>query len=145
MDDPYMNGVRLSVKDGRERFGLRATHLFRIRDLNAREPHCDTPAAEPDLGMPADEFSRELDRHYLRWPRIAASCVKQPGPTGAWVIRLVSALSIATVQGSLLELLAHLNRTLADGQSTGQRFELQEMTNQSSQVALHVASPQRLQ
>lgn len=140
-----MNGIRLSIKDGRDRFDLRATHLFRIRDLNARAPRHDAQATEPNAATPTDEFARELDCHYRRWPRIAASCIKQPGPEGAWVIRLVSALSVATVQGSLLELLAHLNRTLADGRSPGQRFELQEMTNQSSEAALHVPSPQRLQ
>lgn len=148
MDDPYMNGIRLSVKDSRDRFDLRATHLFRIRDLSLREPRDALLPLAPEASGASDEldeFARELDRHYRRWPRIAASCVKQPGPDGAWVIRLVSALSIATVQGSLLELTAHLNRTLADGHAPGQRFELQELTNQSSQVALHVPAPPRLQ
>lgn len=148
MDDPYMNGIRLSLKDNRDRFDLRATHLFRIRDLSLRQLPDALPSQEPEstcMRDELDEFARELDRHYQRWPRIAASCVKQPGPDGAWVIRLVSALSIATVQGSLLELMAHLNRTLADGHAPGQRFELQELTNQPSQVALHVPAPPRLQ
>lgn len=148
MDDPYMNGIRLSVKDNRDRFDLRATHLFRIRDLSLREiPDAVQAQASESASLQEalDEFARELDRHYQRWPRIAASCVKQPGPDGAWVIRLVSALPFATVQGSLLELMAHLNRVLTDGHSPGQRFELQELTNQSRQVALHVPSPPRLQ
>lgn len=128
-----------------DRFNLRATHLFRIHERGLRQPRHDTLDVESDEPSLSDEFARELERHYQRWPHIAASCIRQPGPEGAWVIRLVSSLSIATVQGSLLELLAHLNHALAEDGAQGRRFELQELGNQASQVALHSPAPQRVQ
>lgn len=140
-----MNGIRRSMPGKQDRFDLRATHLFRIHDRSLRQPRQDAPEVESDEAALTDEFARELARHYQRWPHIAASCIRQPGPDGAWVIRLVSSLSIATVQGSLLELLAHLNHALAEGDARGQRFELQELSNQASPVALHAPSPQRVQ
>lgn len=128
-----------------DRFDLRATHLFRIHERSQRPPRHDQLEVEAGEPAPLDEFARELARHYQRWPHIAASCMRQPGPDGAWVIRLVSSLSIATVQGSLLELLAHLNHALANDGARGQRFELQELSNQVSQVALHSPAPRRVQ
>lgn len=140
-----MNGIRKSLPGKQDRFDLRATHLFRIRDLSSRQPRHGEAEDDTDASVATDEFARELQQHYRRWPHIAASCIKQPGPDGAWVIRLVSALSMATVQGSLLELLAHLNHALAEGDPHGKRFELQELSNQASEVALHAPTPQRLQ